>query len=359
MDYVRYFATIRKLREEFTASLAPLRPTEVYKIWARWIITHRSLFPQNSIFLPSDDLESDSQILVELTDKGVQLNQAIEIYKYLTIKTDIINKFPIIRSAGNMNYYFNDDCNIGDTNGEFVYTMNSTVLQKLTNSYKKNMVHTIEGIGAIEDESTDITKAKDGLIESIWLCQTLYNLLDGRGLQWAVPRAVMRALSTHYGCKTELFASPINFCYHDYYSLFESDKVFGSKGNFFTADPNDFTEGAFQVNPPFIDPLFSELTCRIIHFLEIAESRDKELTFIYIMPDWSDCEGYDKLVDSKYCTKVIRFQKDRHYYYQYDTGTYIPARFGTCVIIMSTNPNISTYEAEKDLKNGFRYQDIL
>lgn len=345
MDYVKYFNAIRKLREEFADKLGLSKHTEAYKIWARWVITHRSLFPQKNIFLLSDDLTTDTQIIIEITDKGVSTSDALKIYEWLIMKSTIINNIPI---DGIINIVRNDHV-LGDDKGVFSHVIDETIINKMNNLYITNNILPFSGC---ESRSSLYDKSKK---EAIWICYTLYDLLEGKGLQWAVPRTVMRALTIHYGCKTELFASPINCYYQNYYSLFSFDMMFGSKGNFFDADPSEFTEGSFQINPPFIDPLFTELTKRILLFLSKAELNGKTLTFVYIMPEWSDCDGYEQLIASRYCVKVIKLLKDSHYYYHYDSCSYIRARFGTSVIIMSTDPSISSYEAERDIRNGFKY----
>jgi hypothetical protein len=329
MECVRYLSAIEKLREEFAEKLNIARHTEAYKIWARWIITHRSLFQQKTFFLPTDDLINDSQIIVEMVSKGVAIDDANDIYHWLMLKTKIINDIPVLSTLPEVSY---DGNILKDGSERFAHQMvnNGIILQKM----QKSCTH------------------EDPLAAS-WFCYTLYQLLEGKGLQWAVPKKVMRAFEYCFNCDTELFASPINNYFDNYYSLFEIDKFFGSKGNFFATTSKDFVEGSFQVNPPFIDPLFSKLTNRVLRYLDVADRANKQLTFIYVMPEWTDCDGYDKLVESRYCSKLIRLPKNYHSYYQYDTNSYIRARFTTVILIMSTNLNICTFEMEKDIKRGF------
>ena len=332
---------IRNLRDEFANKVSPTRHSVAYKIWARWIITHRSLFTQTGFFLPSDNLETDTQILVEMVDQQLTLAEAKEIYNWLMDQSkqikpvDDINEISIETSAGRIL--------LSDTNKLLTHTIHSTIYNKLSAKYRENQ-------DQIQNQIQNCQTA-------IWLCHTLYELLEGKGLQWAVPRPVMYALTEHFNCRTELFASAINHIYPDYYSLFPVERLFGSRGNFFDEDSTAFQEGAFQVNPPFIDPILTELTDRLLNFLSESDKHGRSLTFILIMPDWTDSQSYENLIASQYCTKLIELKRDTHVYYEYESDSQIVARFGTFIFIMSTVPSICTYAAERDIRNGFRFKD--
>ena len=66
----------------------------------------------------------------------------------------------------------------------------------------------------------------------------------------------MRFLNEKLGINTEMFASPLNSTLEFFCSIFEIDKVFGGKGNFF--DYVNHIEGAYSVNPPFIEYVFQK-----------------------------------------------------------------------------------------------------
>jgi hypothetical protein len=188
----------------------------------------------------------------------------------------------------------------------------------------------------------------------MWLMAINYWLLDGKSLQWSTPPAVMHVLQ-NYGCRTELFASPMNV-YQDntYYSLFHADRYFASRGNFFNAPNEHFASGVYQINPPFIDVIFSRCTSKITELLEAADNSDRELTFIYIMPDWDDFKTLQELRGHKYCIRDIYLSPGSHNYYQYGHNNYIRATFGTHVIILSTNPSFCNIDLERDIVRAFR-----
>jgi hypothetical protein len=188
----------------------------------------------------------------------------------------------------------------------------------------------------------------------VWLCSAVYSILDGKGLQWAVPPTVMNLLQSHLCCYTELFASPLNAYNKHYYSLYPLDKVFGSKGNFFTAPDSDFIEGVYQVNPPFIDQLFTKTSERILELLDHADATNRELTFIYVMPEWRNFVTYDMIAESRFCVKRIFLKSNHHCYYQYSTGSYIPARFGSYMFFLSTNSMICNNALESNIRYAFQ-----
>jgi phosphorylated CTD-interacting factor 1 len=62
-----------------------------------------------------------------------------------------------------------------------------------------------------------------------------------------------------------LFASPLNHCLDNYYSVFEIDKLFGSKGN---SLKKTHLSGGFEVNPPFIEETMEKTASMLINSLK-------------------------------------------------------------------------------------------
>jgi len=115
-------------------------------------------------------------------------------------------------------------------------------------------------------------------------------------LQLCVPPVVMEFLKTNLKIETELFASPLNSSFPNFYSLFESDKFFGGKGNFYTLNEDTLLSGAYEINPPFIEEVFSTSADLVISSLKKASNQNEYLLFFYVIP-WKDCQGYKKLVE--------------------------------------------------------------
>lgn len=343
---MRYIKDIESLREEFAVKSGITRVAEAHKIWARWIITHRGLFRQKHMFLPDDDVY-DYQILSELQNKGC--NDPSATYDLLLERCTRINaKFGhsnhiLATTALSQADSDNEDISVTVAKNTILaydgvsQELPTGVYNKLGRMYKHN-------------NPSCLLRYKD---RYIWLTATLYNMLDGRGLQWALPSNVMHILREELNCHVEIFASPINCMYHHYYSLFPMDRYFGSRGNFFNAPDSDFKEGTYQVNPPFIVPLYRRTTDRILSLLDTADRHNKNLTFIYVMPEWDDFSTYDDAIESRFCIRQTRLESGKHFYFQYTTNTYIRARFGTHVIFLSTNMQCCSNETERAIRQAF------
>ena len=339
---ILHIKDIKNLRKELGVYVKIKSEDEVSKIWARWIITHRSLFKQKYMYLPNDD-EYDYQMLTELLSKGcINVKDA---YNFLINSCGILNskrgslvadtEFGGIHGDAKINVY---------EEGKYVILECDEISDKLPITVYKKMGRMYKNAGLAPENIKN---------SYIWLIMVFYSLLDGKGLQWAVPSSVMAILKQDMGCDVELFASPINSLHMNYYSLFLQDKYFGSRGNFFNAPDEDFKEGTFQVNPPFIVPIFVKTTEKILRLLEISDSRGTNLTFIYIMPEWEDFSAYNMVTETRFCMRQINLEAYKHYYYQYSTGAYIKARFGTLVLFLSTDMKCCSVDLEKAIKIAF------
>jgi hypothetical protein len=340
-DLLKHIKNILKLKEQFVHMTGIENENDSMNIWARWIITHRSLFKQSGPFLLSDN-EYNAQFIIELIEKGVPSDTAYRIYEW--IKHETLN----------CTFHHLADTEFGGIHGDLNVTtekyINTVTME--CNDISVDIPLTVYNklLAAIK-----VTYPFKYCNHSsyIWYTSMLYNLLDGKGLQWSTPNSVMMILRSQLKCKTELFASPLNHCLDNYYSLFPIDKLFNSRGNFFTAPEKDFKSGTFQVNPPFIDSLFTKTTIKILKLLKIADDNNAELTFIYIMPKWESFNTYNMLLESPYCIKNISLKANRHYYYEHITNTYIKARFGTCILLLSTNSKCCDMSTESDIITAF------
>lgn len=357
-DVVHFCTQIQELKAIIGKGLIE---STAQKIWSRWVITHLSFFKQRGISkwmpIPTDTVW-DYQLLIELMTQGSTQEQAIQKVALLHDKAyDLVLVAPKLIATLDGSTY---DKNIGlhgdvavhyqiSEGGKnaiiscekYIHHIPITVYDKVRRLYRQT------GFGPPDDP--------DMFHKYLWFDLTLYYLLSGPGLQWAVPPSVMFTLKQEMGCTTEIFASPFNCYCNKYYSLFPHDRYFGSLGNFFQAPDSKFTTGTFQVNPPFIEPIFVKATDKIIRLLEKAEMTDQKLTFVYIMPIWVDFPSYDTLISSKYCYRIISLDAEHHYYYQYQTGQFIKARFGTNIVILSTQIDICSLQTELKLIHAFQH----
>lgn len=199
-----------------------------------------------------------------------------------------------------------------------------------------------------------------------------YSTLINRGQQWALPHAQFKHLVEHYGVNHEGFASPLNsgilslntngkFC-----SLFkDTDEVFGSIGSFFDqtlyTDPVDLIglekinieekkekvkelpPKHWVVNPPFIISVMGRTTDKILSELDTASDLNVGVMVVYILPSWTDFDGYTKIQNSKFLKHVQHMEKKKHFF----------EHMGDKIIVNSKNTIfvLDTYEERKDYSN--------
>lgn len=319
------FRRITAIKKWFI-TFANILPThEIYKIWARWYIT----YSQNGFdpFCSTNELyliKNDTQTIKELCDKGCSLHRA-------TIHYNVFVQF-VEKCISTANDYSNITLQYSKRLGKHII---------LPLSKCPDVSYKLYEIVLLNRTFTHLSNSYIGnrksFIPSIWLLATKYKILDGPSLQWAVPSGVLHTLMVTLNCTTELFASPFNHILPNYYSMFNTDIEFGSKGNFFCAPDTDFTSGCYHVNPPFIESIFLSLSIRLIHLLTIAETNSKSLKFIYIMPQWSDLAGFELIYNSKYLKEIIILPKRHHYYTNTSDNKYVCANFSSILIYMSSD----------------------
>jgi hypothetical protein len=150
-----------------------------------------------------------------------------------------------------------------------------------------------------------------------------YEMLSPNGQQYAIPLTTYKHLHKKMGIDFEGFASPINSQLLEvvgkdsYCSLFESDKIFGSLGNFFEKD-----NGVYKIvgkrsiiNPPFVESILLKMS-------EVVEETIGS-DMIVVVPTWRDSEYYIKLTKlAKTHGKSIMLDKRRHKYHFEDMFEY-------------------------------------
>ena len=347
-----YYINISNLKKWFVNNSGTTEKQEAYKIWSRWIITHLSLKKQVDPFLPYTGVYSDVQIIKELISKGSTLKKATAFYRIFLAKVREFLKTHPPQPPRKCSWTYEDR----DTyfNPDILCTCD-TDHSTVNLSYNK-IIHTISTVKyqqLCELYNTCNYGFGNRVNYHIWTLYTQYNLLDGKSLQWALPPAVFQLLSDYMGCQTELFASPINSTYRQYYSLFQHDKFFGSRGNFFTAPDSDFVAGCYQANPPVIDAIFSRTADRINNLLQIAEKNSRELTFVFIMPNWLDCQAYREFTASPYCRKELILKHNEHRYIG-ENNRFIRVHFNTHIFFLSTNVRICSTFLENQIRQRFR-----
>ena len=146
------------------------------------------------------------------------------------------------------------------------------------------------------------------------LCR--YNTLYSPGYQAMLPEQVFDLLNEKLFVKHEIFASPANCTLRCYTSAYpDTDYHFGSQGNFFENYVSLFRRGgSYELNPPFIEEHMLLMTLILIYFLDVCSN---PLSFIVIIPSWTDSLVYKLLSSSKHNVipeKEVRLDRLCHYY---------------------------------------------
>lgn len=330
MSLKQYLSNVVALQQQFIC-LAAINNAEAEKIFSRWVITHRSLFHQgnNKLFLPKNPV-FDVQLIHELIEKGCPQMVAHEVEVWLRKQTALVHTEPVKKKNALEVKKIEGDTTVTLEGQPITLTLNREIYRKL--------------------------EEKHSVLEDIYQCVLFYNQLQGKGLQWALPPRLFSYLERKLQCTTEVFASPINHYYSRYYSLFEVDKSFGSLGSFFDAPNSEFESGCFQVNPPFIDSIFTKTTQRILSLLQEAKAAERELTFVYVMPLWTQFRTVNWVSDSPFCVRYIQLKPDSHFYYQAETDSYIRARFTTVMFILSSVSEVGSKVSNSEISYLFSYK---
>lgn len=347
-SYLHYYTAILQFKKRFVKNLESQcdKRREIYKIWAHWLIRILSRRPNNFhplVKIPTD-LE-DEHILKHMEQNRVALSKALVIYK------ELIDQYNILHAiyASEHEKLFSDPILLSELQGKInltYFTGNSI--------YILGLQGTTLSIKLTPDKFFKLKKNYTGPKEFflVYLFEYSFNyyLLDGKSLQWSIPVEIFENLKK-FNLRGELFASPVNhYCPH-FYSLFEIDKLFGSMGNLFAE--KELPEGLYEVNPPFIEEIFTESSKLIVKLLEESES---PLGFVYVMPAWVDLEGYNYLTRSKFFVESEILDRNKHFYFQCSNNKYILASFDTNILVVANESFKRKYSITQMLsgiKEGF------
>lgn len=151
--------------------------------------------------------------------------------------------------------------------------------------------------------------------EVVWCMLHRYQSLfgpGGIGSGWhlATPVEVMEVLKDTFHVQHECFASPLNFFFPTYCSVFpDTDVCFGSSGTF--SDMSFEDGGSFQAGPPYNLNIMQKMVSR---FHEALDTISKPLSFVCVVPDWEGSKPIEDLKCSKYNRASLSLAKEEHYY---------------------------------------------
>ena len=276
--------------------------SEVKNIIERWLVsmvnTGATLPLDYSIYRSlSPDDKVNRQLRTELVDKQLAQPSAVDtlLQRILSmVEATLSGRFAIT----------NEEVVCED--GAISYTCRIEKQGERASSRQFTFTHTV-------DEATR-RLLKHGSCGSVVHVALRYAALLSGGQQWGIPHAHVKYLYDHANVRNEAFASPFNsrllgmpgasFC-----SLFlETDRIFGSIGDFFVLDLATAPAGNWVVDPPFVEDLLVRAARKCLSAVESGSA-----TFYFIMPAWRDCEAYRLLHGSRFTLAEIALIPG-HYY---------------------------------------------
>lgn len=271
-----------------------------YLISIRWFYTQKLIdFTHNDPIIPYSDNDNEG-----LRNELIKLNANSEdINDLKDIITDMIDTF-------DNTFNYPDNLQINNYQGNYIFQKRSCKFTLCQSAHEK----LVKLHKSFNPESND-----DIINKRIFNLLCRYESLAAPGYHASIPNKIFTLLRSELNINHELFASPFN-CnleMNSYTSAYpDTDKFFGSKGNFFNIYSKLFEKGgSFEANPPFLEEHIAVLSLIINRSL----SSEVPLSFVVFYPSWEDSVGYQELLNSQYnviSQKVLHFERNDHYYIQ-------------------------------------------
>ena len=147
-----------------------------------------------------------------------------------------------------------------------------------------------------------------------------YRLLGNSGHQSSIPVSVVKYLEREFELECECFSSPLSHVLPRWYSLFESDRTFGSLGNFLRTKNETFTSGTFLCMPPCLDCIVGKTYKKISKLLTIAKLARMNMRFFVLTPENQSNAHYQSLKNCPYTTYNQKIRSNE-VEWQHDTFT--------------------------------------
>lgn len=163
------------------------------------------------------------------------------------------------------------------------------------------------------------------ILNLIWILVFRYDyfgMYNNNG-QLALDKSWKKKLYKKYSCDTELFASPFNSFYKNYYSLFpDLEKYFGSKGRF--NHVNKLNDKYYFSNPPFEEEIMYQASLKYIEFMNKYNSK-----FITTIPVWNKLESFEDykalFILKDYIKEIKKYNMYEIPYFNYFTWKQVKA----------------------------------
>ena len=195
---------------------------------------------------------------------------------------------------------------------------------------------------------------KEGKFDADVLCLlTRYAALGGHGYQAGLVGEAFEVLHEDLKVACECFASPLNCRYGSYCSAFDdTDARFGSMGSFFDFAPK---KGSFEVNPPFVPETMMVCVDHITTLLTASEEAGLPLSFVVIVPAWSEVRMWKALQRSTFLRAHFVVPARAHSFtdgaQHHSVEYHRPSSYDSGVFILQSTKGVDTYPIKETLED--------
>lgn len=203
---------------------------------------------------------------------------------------------------------------------------------------------------AVEDNDPDDTAAFNA---DLYRMVTRYLTIGNIGTQASAPSQFYNYAVDNLGVHHECFASPLNANMNSYTSAYpDVDYPFGSLGSFFQLREIFPDGGSFAANPPFLAPIMDSMMLYIVDWMNSTDA--PPLSFIVIMPDWTDNNAYNTALDNDHLiTYDTVIPKESHrYVLRRLTSDELRSMCDTRLLILQNNSGAEQWPVSQEQADG-------
>lgn len=169
------------------------------------------------------------------------------------------------------------------------------------------------------------------------------------GLFWSVDRSIYKELIENSALPVlECFASPFNYSNSNYCSLFKSDSVFGSKGNFFDYIKKLDVPCRLLVNPPYVEKIMAKTANVVLDYLARVPNSEA----VFMLPAWNKV-GYGgnaeaiETLEKQPNVQSFEVGAQQHSVYSFAKGESITANMDLIFYIATSPGHISSITIDR------------
>lgn len=302
---------LRKMKKVISDCCENASIKDINKIFARFIISSKTLGCDTHSVIPEfTHKESVQKFEKELIDKFHKVDIPRMRNELSDLKNEYIEKMQ--SDKGRFSMKNNEDAVVIE------YAFSSSKGSKGSKSTKgtksapgktfKKGVFEADIPNHIFDKLAELCENKTNNIKYIYCVWIRYIDITCGGMdtmQWCCSEDIFSILINEFGCKVELFASPIN-CHPNmlvYGSLFhDTDRHFGSLGNYQGIIAEKRLSGLMYAHPPPIELLQNDFVARALAEMTLE---DRPLGFFAMLAYWADSAYYINATKSQFCRRVI------------------------------------------------------